>query len=151
VKMEKGFNTVREFVRKLPEVVHESMSNSFKSHEPIIVKYQQSQLYDKGEDSKGSIIRPAYTPFTVRMKKSKGQPTDRVTWKDTGKLYKSIEVIVRGDEVEINVFNVPYYKKLLEKYGEEVIGLQQELLKEFVNNFVVPDLKKMIDDKLSKY
>lgn len=149
--MEKGFNTVREFVKSIPEFIREGMASSFRNHEPIIVKYQQSQLYDKGEDSKGSMIRPAYTPFTVRMKRKKGQPTDRVTWKDTGKLYKSIEVIVRGDEAEINVFNVPYYKKLVEKYGSEVIGIQEELLKDFVNNYVVPDLKKVIDDKLSKY
>jgi hypothetical protein len=64
----------------------------------------QDRLWQLGEDAKGKKIRtysaieqgePAYSYNTVfgtkkyRGKKAKGQPSDRVTLKDTGKFYKS--------------------------------------------------------------
>jgi len=64
----------------------------------------QDRLWQLGEDAKGKKIRtysaieqgePVYSYNTVfgtkkyKGKKAKGQPSDRVTLKDTGKFYKS--------------------------------------------------------------
>ena len=49
------------------------------------------QLYEKGENALGVSIdtyRP-YAPLTIEIKTMKGQPTDRVTLKDTGDFYES--------------------------------------------------------------
>lgn len=144
------FDEARKKVIELKESINPVIRQTFEEYGYVIQDYQtQKQLYEKGEDSKGSLIRPAYTPFTVRIKKQKGQPTDRVTWKDTGALYRSIRVEAKDDHVEITA-NTPYSDDLLEKYGNDVLGIQEELLREFAEKYLLVNLKENFDGKLTE-
>lgn len=42
-----------------------------------------------------------YAPKTVQIKISKGQPTDRITLKDTGSYYAGIKMDVQGEKFDI--------------------------------------------------
>lgn len=144
------FNEARKKVQELKNSINPVIRQTFEEYGYVIHEYQtQKQLYEKGEDSKGSIIRPAYRPSTIRIKRKKGQPTDRVTWKDTGVLYDSIRVEPKDDYVEITA-NTSYAKYLLKKYGDNVLGIQEELLKEFANKYLLIKLKENFDGKLTE-
>jgi len=142
------FSEARKRVEELRDNVKRVVKETFNEHKALIIQYNANeQMYNKGQDSKGSIIRPAYKPMTVRIKKQKGQPTNRVTLRDTGRFHKTLIVTPKEDYVEITS-DVPYAKYLFKKYGSDVLGIQEELLKEFVIRYVVPNIKKEAEQKL---
>lgn len=144
------FDIARARINEIKNSINPWIEKAFKDYGYVIKEYQTiEQLYKKGQDSKGSLIRPAYTPYTIKIKKSKGQPTDRVTWKDTGRLYDSIKVIASKESVEITT-SVEYAAKLFKKYGDNVLGIQEELLRKFMNDYLLPELKKDTDDKIAR-
>lgn len=62
---------------------------------------QRTRLFTTGKDIKGTALKTfaargsnVYADKTIEDKISKGQPTDRVTGLDTGKLYQSFTAIV---------------------------------------------------------
>ena len=74
----------------------------------FIIEANQSQLADRGEDTKGQEIRTfkaksgnVYSIPTIVIKGQKGQPTDRVTLFDTGKFYDSMAVKVNKTFAEV--------------------------------------------------
>lgn len=83
------------------------------------------QLFDKGVDSSGSKISPAYSRTTVSIKNRKGQPTNRVTLKDTGSFHKSFKVDTKKESFKIDATDSKR-DKLVKKYsssGENIFGL----------------------------
>lgn len=105
------------------------------------------QLFDLGENALGiklSAIGGAYSPFTKILKQAKGQPTDRVTLRDTGEFHESFKVIVlpNGD---FDIISDPIKDdtNLLQEWGKEVEGLNREnhqkVLK-LIENAVLDDL-----------
>ena len=57
----------------------------------IIRLNTEDQLYEEGIDSQGRSLGE-YTPYTIEIKKSKGQRVDHITLKDTGAFYASFKV-----------------------------------------------------------
>lgn len=98
-----------------------------------------SQLFD-GKDSDGKEITPGYSPFTIMIKKQKGQPTDRVTLKDEGDFYNSF--FLNATKFPI-VFDSKDLKSpmLTEKYGSQIFGLGDKSKEEFVQ-----DIKPEVQD-----
>ena len=92
--------------------------------EDNMVEMERDRLF-KGLDTDNEFIEPFYTPFTVWMKKLKGDPYDRVTLYDTGAFQSAMYVSVFGDNV---VFDSDDSKSgdLKEKYGEKIFGLTDE-------------------------
>ena len=93
-------------------------------------------------------IEPAYKPFTVAIKKEKGQPTDRVTLKDTGEFHRSIFVKFEGDKIIIDSDN-DLRDKLVEKYGATIFGLTKQnkqalirILEKRLNKWAINKLKQ---------
>lgn len=73
----------------------------------------------------GKLITPFYSPFTVEIKKTKGQVTDRVTLKDTGAFYSGLTLEATKDT--INFFSTDEKSGSLEnKYGKQIFGLTNE-------------------------
>ena len=56
-----------------------------------IVSLNQGQLFEDGVDSK-NVSLGEYSLFTKAIKEKKGQRTDHITLKDTGKFYDSMKV-----------------------------------------------------------
>lgn len=101
---------------------------------PDLVKAQQDQLY-AGLLSTGQPIVPLYRPTTIARKRGKGQPTDRVTLKDTGAYYKGIIVDVRGENIIITNADSKA-GKLEDKYGPDILGLADNAKSEYVRNLL---------------
>jgi len=83
------------------------------------------QLFDDGIDSLGDSLGE-YSPFTVELKKIKGQPTDRITLKDTGKFYKTFKIEVKNDSFFINANPIKEDNNLFDDFGDEIVGLTEE-------------------------
>lgn len=82
------------------------------------------QLFTQGVSANGAPIRPVYTPMTVAIKQAKGQPTDRVTLRDTGDFHQSFFIEISDKEFTINADD-PKLAKIQRKYGSNVLGLTQ--------------------------
>lgn len=98
------------------EVIEES--------EEDIVQLNLDQL-NEGVTADGSDIQPEYTPFTVRIKKRKNQPFDRVTLKDTGDFYSKVFVKPFGNQFQISSDD-PKTAMLVKKYGDKIFGLTEQ-------------------------
>lgn len=81
-----------------------------------------------GKRNDGSEIKPAYTRYTVKLKKAEGAPFDRVTLEDTGDFHNSI-TIERSDIDLIEFFGYDIKTgDLLAKYGKDVLGITSDQL-----------------------
>lgn len=108
-----------------------------------------SQLFIKGEDSTGkelSKIGGSYSPFTIEEKKKKGQPTDRVTLKDTGDFYMSFEVIPFKGGFIIDANTIKDGEDLEDDWGHNIIGLQDENIQILIEFY-----KGMIQDRINMF
>lgn len=142
------FSEAKRRITELRDSFNSLLKKAFEEQKQLIIKYNaEDQMYKLGEDSKGSVIRPAYRPATIRLKKAKGQPTNRVTLKDTGRFHKTLTVTPYDNYVEVES-NVEYAKYLFKKYGDDVLGVQEELLKDFVKLYVVPKIQEAAKEKL---
>ena len=107
----------------------------------IIEMNEQDQLYDSGINTSGVKIMSykPYKPLTIRIKKEKGQPVDRVTLRDTGDFQSSIYLEVGNEQFEIKA-NDWKTDDLIKKYGREILGLTDENLLDLIWNFIYPDI-----------
>ena len=115
-EVEEAFNdTAREFVDK-----------------------QRDQLFS-GINAEGDQITPEYSPRTVAIKKKKGQPTDRVTLRDTGEFYGGIFLEVRDSE-GLYIVDSQDEKtgSLVKKYGEDILGLDPDNQDKYVEENLDP-------------
>ena len=138
-------------VQDMLDLIH-SIDIVFEAEEAIhdtrteYVNKQREQLF-KGKNEEGQPIVPAYTPRTVAIKKKKGQPTDRVTLKDTGDFYKEIFLDTREKEFVIDSAD-PKAGQLIEKYGEKIFGLDETNQEAYVNNHLDDSFVSRIEKKL---
>lgn len=145
------FDAELELIESWKGVVDEAVKEAFRKYDFVIIDYlTNKQWFQKGQKSDGKIIKPAYSRITIKIKKKKGDPYDRVTLRDTGKLYRSIELII-GDRAIIAKVGVDYYKKLEEKYGKRILGIQDQFLEEFCENYIIPQIRKNINDTITAF
>ena len=110
-----------------------------KSYEAEIIDLNTEQLFT-GLDANKQAITPSYRPLTITIKRQKGQPTNRVTLKDTGDIYDGFEV--RFDKEYFAIFsNDDKAEKIERKYGKDIFGLDQDAMFEIAQN-IKPDLQK---------
>lgn len=137
-------------LRKFKSILSQELENTILDNESVIVEMiTQQQLYEQGIEGRGIEIS-SYAPYaesTIRKKIKKGQPTNRVTLKDTGDFYKSlrIEFDDKGFYIASNDFKSPY---LLEKYGPTIFRLTDENLKILIHRYVRPALTVKLKEYL---
>ncbi len=136
-------------ISNLGKEVEKGFNQSVNIYHNDLEKDQQDQLYT-GKDRFKQDIHPSYAPSTKILKKRKGQPIDRVTWKDSGKLYRTLQIKGTGNAMEY-IINVPQSKYLLLDYGSNTLGLQHNTLDTFVLNKSLNVIKNNIDGRLSKH
>lgn len=83
-----------------------------------------SQLFELGEDSLGDNLG-SYSPFTIEKKKKKGQPTNRITLKDTGEFYSSFNVVPYRGGFTIKANPIKEDSNLYDDFGADIIGLNE--------------------------
>lgn len=94
----------------------------------IIFLNTEEQLF-KGKDATGKELEDiggGYSAFTIAYKQTVGQPTDRVTLKDTGVFYKSFEVEIETDKLIIDAYYLKDGEDLRDRWGENLAGLTSE-------------------------
>ncbi len=107
-----------------------------------------SQLFIKGKDALGRSLDSLggpYSPFTVSEKRRKGQPTNRVTLKDTGDFYLTFEVIpLRGGFI-IEADTIKDGDNLEDRYGNEIVGLDAQNV-----GIILEFYKRALDNRLKR-
>ena len=137
--------TVSRFNAKLLELkdsINKSIKISISTNKAVLIEQQTDGQFDKGQDSQGIQFVPKYAFSTKVAKRKKGQPTDRVTLRDTGKLYDNIDIQAQTTQAIITA-NVEYFKYLIAHYDNNtILGIQTEAMKDFLNEFTLPEIEK---------
>ena len=141
---------LKNTVKQIQDAINPSIKQSVQSNDNVIKTLQTDDQMFMGVNATGLDIRPFYADSTKRIKLSKkpSQPIDRVTLKDTGKFYDSVQVEARDTEFEIKS-PISYSVFLTDKY-KDIFGLTTENLQFFTKNYVIPQLNKNIDDIIAK-
>lgn len=116
-----------------------------KETQEFLIFVLQEQLFQTGEDGKGIAIG-MYSPFTIAIKKRKGQPTDRVTLKDTGDFYRSYVIIPFNGGFTIDADGEKEDKNLFDIYGDDILLPSQEsldLIAEYYEEQLIEYIKKL--------
>lgn len=113
---------------------------------------QTSQLIygvnSKGEDM--SDIGGEYSPYTVMIKKEKGQITDHVTLKDTGYFYRSFQTYMTKEGIKITADTIKEGgDNLIDRWGRDIIGLDEQNIG-VLRDFARERIKQYAMDKISK-
>ena len=109
----------------------------------------EEQLYEKGQNALGVDIMDymPYRPLTIRIKTEKGQPTDRVTLRDTGDFHSSFFVEANNEGFRIDAKD---WKRdeLVQKYGMQIFGLNDENMNELAHQVMLPELINKVKETL---
>jgi len=149
-----GLNSILGLLSTV-ETVERNLNDGFYTKKALeknkekIVELNVEQLYDYGINSLGIRIDTydPYSPYTIRVKKEKGQPYDRVTLRDTGDFHKSFEVVFDPASFYITATDGKT-QMLVERYGERIFGLTAENRKELTEQYVIPEVAKEIRQEL---
>jgi len=141
--MDKFTDYIERFDVNFTDLINKSAKPAFDQ----ITELNREQLWS-GEDALGQVIntlggRP-YALSTMRIKSTKGQPTNRVTLKDTGAFYKTFKVkqVKSGFEV------IADFSKddgdIRDNFSSDFdfLGLQDESLNEWVNEYFYPEFTR---------
>ena len=138
-------DVLKKYLRRLekrinPNLIFIKVVNNNDVKDLVIELNTIKQLYDKGIDANSDSLGE-YAPFTIREKIKKGQPTDRVTLKDTGEFYKSFRIKVDGDEIDIEADTIKYdfdgAWDLLDIYGADILGLTNNSMVKLIHKIKI--------------
>ncbi len=126
--------------------------NNLEFKKLIIDLNTKSQLYQQGIDSNGISLKEysknfGYSNNTKAIKEEKGQPTDRITLKDTGEFYESFYVKLFGTDLMIFANPLKDDTNLYDEWGNDIVGLTEEsidTLVDFAKILIKPYVKKML-------
>jgi len=147
--MAQGLNAILDLRAKLSAINDSLMDNTLViaslskpiNEAQICELNSEQQLYDYGVNALGveiSSYQP-YAPLTIDIKTTKGQPSDRVTLRDTGDFHGSFFVKFGKDGLVIDATDSKR-DKLVRKYGKQIFGLTQESKTYVSNEIVKPEL-----------
>lgn len=117
--------------------------NELRNQEALIVDMNaEEQLFEHGMTNEGVKIDSyaPYASYTVEVKKAKGQPTDRVTLRDTGAFESSFKLIKKGHGFEI-IATDEKADELAFQYGSDIFGLTDENMNEIKEQFIRPRIE----------
>lgn len=137
---------LRQYKDNLPVFLEDAV----RSKEDVIVSaIADDQLYRRGINGRGEKIMDymPYKPSTIKAKLKKGQPTTRVTLRDTGDFCKNMFVVFdeEGFYITSSDDKTP---ALVEKYGDEIFRLTDKnftrILRSHIRKQLVKQLKKAV-------
>lgn len=148
--MAKYYNTsIKNLIyrlRKFKPVLEQFLREEVEKNSDYLTDVIRIQL-DMGLDGFMDEIQPPYAQRTIRVKIKKGQPTDRVTLKDTGKFYSSL--YVNFDEGGFRILsNDEKVKYLVARYGQAILRLSNEDLNRFLRLYIRPTLAQKMKNYL---
>lgn len=120
------------------DIIDDGMTTAF-----IIDANAEEQLFEQGINRLGVDIMDyaPYSPLTIAIKEEKGQPTNRVTLRDTGDFEASFFLEVGDKQFEIKASDFKT-EALIKKYGRQILGLTDENIASLIWQYIYPDLLK---------
>ena len=103
-------------------------------------------LFNEGVDSQGNKL-PEYSETTKRIKEKKGQPTNRMTLKDTGDFHRGFFARLSNGKMTISSKD-DKTNELTGRYGQDIFGLQADDRRLVSREMVLPDLIKELKQRL---
>ncbi len=94
----------------------------------------------EGKDNQNNEIVPPYSPLTVKIKKAKGQPYDRVTTRDEGEFHQKFTLLAEEWPIQFDSLSLKTPKLTL-KYGDDLFGLVPNDKAEFAQE-IKPDVQE---------
>lgn len=133
---------LRAFKDNLPMYLEDIIRDK---EDVIVSAIADDQLYRRGINGRGEKIMSymPYAPKTIRIKKRKGQPTTRVTLRDTGAFHKSMYVVFDSEGFYITASDKKT-QNLVEKYGEEIFRLTDKNFTRIIRSHVRKELVKRL-------
>lgn len=139
---------LRKFKDDLPTVLEAAI---YESEDAIVSAIANDQLYRRGINGKEQKIMDyaPYAPRTIQNKMRKGQPTTRVTLRDTGAFHKSMFVVAdeQGFYVTSDDNKVQY---LVPKYGDNIFRLTDKNLTRIVKSHIRKAIVKKLKEAAKK-
>lgn len=128
------------------------LESIIKSKEDVIISaIANNQLYRRGITGTGQKIMDyqPYAPSTIRRKKRKGQPTTRVTLRDTGNFHRSMYVVYDSEGFYVTSDNkaTPF---LVKRYGDKIFRLTDENLSRILRSHIRKELTKKLKKIVKK-
>lgn len=133
---------LRAFKDSLPMLLEDVV----RSKEDVIVSaIADDQLYRRGINGKGEKIMDymPYTAKTIKNKRKKGQPTTRVTLRDTGAFHESMFVVFDSEGFYITASDEKT-QDLVEKYGKEIFRLTNKNFTRIIRSHIRKELTKRL-------
>ena len=133
---------LRAFKDSLPTLLEDVV----RSKEDVIVSaIANDQLYRRGINGKGEKIMDymPYTAKTIKNKRKKGQPTTRVTLRDTGAFHESMFVVFDSEGFYITASDEKT-QDLVEKYGKEIFRLTNKNFTRIIRSHIRKELTKRL-------
>lgn len=133
---------LRAFKDNLPMYLEDIVRDK---EDVIVSAIADDQLYRRGINGRGEKIMNymPYTAKTIQNKKRKGQPTTRVTLRDTGAFHKSMFVVFDSEGFYITASDEKT-EKLVKKYGEEIFRLTNKNFTRIVRSHIRKELVKRL-------
>lgn len=119
-------DAVEDLLVKIADAMPAVVADLAEEHADLMADMNREQLKE-GIRSDGSKISPPYTPFTIRMKQKKGQPTTKVTLFDEGNFHAALKGKKQADGILLESDDWKR-EQLKEKYGNKIEGLTDENL-----------------------
>lgn len=122
------------------------LESIIKSKEDVIVSaIADDQLYRRGINGKGEKIMSyaPYRPRTIANKRRKGQPTTRVTLRDTGAFHKAMFVAFEPDGFYVSSADRKT-EVLTQKYGETIFRLTNKNLTRIIGRHIRKEFVKRL-------
>ena len=133
---------LRAFKDNLPMYLEDIIRDK---EDVIVSAIADDQLYRRGINGRGEKIMSymPYTAKTIQNKKRKGQPTSRVTLRDTGAFHKSMFVVFDSEGFYITASDEKT-EELIKKYGEEIFRLTDKNFTRIVRSHIRKELVKRL-------
>lgn len=137
-------NTISKLEKLLAELPEKAVEIAL-VYEPEILDMQAEQ-HDEGVTNRGRQIQPDYSPFTVRIKEERGQPSDRVTLYDRGD-FRAGFFVAKGKSAFSIGSSDDKAESIERKYGNEIFGLTDENLQELIE-LIRPEIHEFAENTI---
>lgn len=139
-------------LRRFKDSLDDMLEEIVREKEDVIISaVVDDQLFRRGVNGKDVKIW-SYAPYaasTIKNKARKGQPTTRVTLRDTGAFHKSVYLVY-----DANGFYLTSDDKkaedLRKKYGDEIFRLTDKNLKRILDVHIRRELAKRLKQQLKQ-
>ena len=139
---------LRAFKDSLPEL----LGDIIREKEDVIVSaIADDQLFRRGINGQGIKIMEyaPYRPRTIAAKKRKGQPTTRVTLRDTGAFHRAMHVVFDSEGFYITSSD-PKTEELVKKYGPAIFRLTNKNFNRILKSHIRKELIKRLKQAVKK-